>query len=167
MSSRCCRRFFVLGLISVLTAPHAPAQTDSQLDPGRTIERQLAARERHSYRIHADAGQVFRLEFDPSGFDLTVTVLSPAGEKIAEAVSFTGEQRLLRLSAPTGVEGDYELQVTRSGVAAGGYRVRLAELTPLYPAGEKRIAAESAFFEGKRLRTQGSRASLDRRGGRP
>jgi CHAT domain-containing protein len=58
--------------------------------------------------------------------------------------------------------GDYELRLAIDGPALGHYLITLASLRPERPGDEKRIAAERAFAEGRRLRLEGSKASLDR-----
>uniref|UniRef100_Q022H5 Peptidase domain protein n=1 Tax=Solibacter usitatus (strain Ellin6076) TaxID=234267 RepID=Q022H5_SOLUE len=151
----------LLSLASLLTPEYSSAQSVQELELGKSVERLLSAGEVHIYRIHAGAGQYLRFEIDPNSVELAAALLSPAGDKIAETVNLAGDERTLPVSARVPVDGDYQLQVSGNGRIAGKYRLRLAELKPLLPGEEKRIAAEAALSEGKGLRVQGSKASLE------
>jgi CHAT domain-containing protein/Tfp pilus assembly protein PilF len=150
-----------LGVLALSGPQRGFPETAQDLEPGKPIERTLSAGEAHNYRVHARAGQYLRFEVQPNGVELTASLLSPTGEKIAEALKRAGDERTLPISAVAAAEGDYRLQVKMGGPIAGKYGVTLAALRAAQAADEKRIAAERAFAEGRRLRVQGSKASLD------
>src|SRR5215468_5491823 len=143
------------------TLPHMSAQNLPTLELKRSVERTLVAQETHTYRIYARADQYLQFDVQPQATALTASLLSPAGETIAELVNRPGGVRLVRISAQSTVDGYYRFQITTSGQIKGKYRLTLAESRPMQPMDQKRIDAQRAYHEGRRLRGEGSKVSRD------
>src|SRR4051812_2103616 len=153
MSIRFRRAFFVLCLTRFWTVGLSNAQTVQELELGTTVERRIATHETHTYQIHVAAGQYIRFEIEPNGIEFAATLLLGSAAKIAEAVNLDGDERTVPISGVVRAEGDCRLQIVKGGPGANTYRVKLAELRPVAPSDETRIAAEGALAEGKRLRS--------------
>jgi CHAT domain-containing protein/tetratricopeptide (TPR) repeat protein len=138
----------------------APAQQPMLLEPGVTVERNLSPAAAAAARIHVTHNQFCRLKLEPNGLDLSATVRSPAGDKLAEVTNRAGDWNPISLTWMGSVEGDYSLQVALRGKIAGPYRVTLTDLRVSEPADAERISAERIFAEGRQLRSQGARAAL-------
>jgi CHAT domain-containing protein/Tfp pilus assembly protein PilF len=152
---------FIL-ILSLSALPHASAQAlQTTLELKKSVERTLVPRETHTYRFYARAGQYLQFDVQPQATALTASLLSPAGEKVAEFLNRPGDVRLVRISAQSAVDGYYRFQISTSGQVKGKYRLTLAESREMQPIDQKRIDAQRACHEGRRLRAEGSKASLD------
>jgi tetratricopeptide (TPR) repeat protein len=132
------------------------------LDPGKPVEREMAGAEVHSYRIELAQGQYLRLVVNQRGIDVVVTLFAPDGQRLVEVDSPNGAQGPERLSMVVETTGSYRLEVRslRKEATPGRYEAAIAELRVASAKDRNRIAAERAFMEGERLRTQETAASL-------
>jgi CHAT domain-containing protein/tetratricopeptide (TPR) repeat protein len=153
--------FFALSLF-LLNLPRLSGQSVPTLELRKPVERALVPREMHTYRLYAHAEQYLQIDIQPQTTALTASLLSPAGEKIAELLNRPGDVRLLRISVKSEMEGYYRVQIGPRGQVKGKYNLALAELREIQPMDLKQIDAQRAFHEGRRLRAEGSKTSLDR-----
>jgi len=68
----------------------ATSQAARPLDPGKPIERKLAAGESQAYEVRLTKGQFMRATFDQRGIDVVIDVFGPTGGKIASVDGPTG-----------------------------------------------------------------------------
>src|SRR5262245_47641581 len=74
----------LLTICSFISARSQGANSSAALEPDKAIERELASGERHDYRITLSAGEFARIVVEQRGIDVTVSVLTANGEKVAE-----------------------------------------------------------------------------------
>jgi CHAT domain-containing protein/Tfp pilus assembly protein PilF len=139
--------FVILGLFLPFNLPHASllllAQDAAQhrsgdadekdiqgLEASRTVKRELAGGQQHTYQIKLSAGQFLKAVVEQEGIDLLVEVSGPDGNRLLE---FDAEiRRLGGEEVPLVAEstGEYRLTVRSSqkGAAAGSYEIRIEEL---------------------------------------
>jgi CHAT domain-containing protein/tetratricopeptide (TPR) repeat protein len=108
----------------------ALSQDVSTLEPGRSIKRELAGGQLHSYRIRLSADQFLRAVVEQNGIDVVVQVLGPDGKQILEfdsERSLLGEESVILASEGA---GEYRLEVRpeQQRAVAGVYEIRIEEL---------------------------------------
>lgn len=128
------------------------------LEPGRTIEREMAAGGVHTYQIPLEAGQFLRAVVNQRGIDVVVTVIGPDGQKISEVDSPNGTDGPEPVSLAPKASGTYRLEVrpldkdAKSGrydvkieelLTAAKYSVRLAEEKASSDAAQSWLAANA------------------------
>src|SRR5947209_3865745 len=96
----------------------APKEADVRaLEPGRPIERDLAAGEAHSYTLTLAAGQYAQVVVDQRGINVAVSAFDAGGKKIVEADGFpVGESESISLVAEASTT--YRLEVRSSDKTA-------------------------------------------------
>ncbi|HZM86878.1 MAG TPA: erythromycin esterase family protein [Blastocatellia bacterium] len=100
------------------------------LEPGKTLEGEMAAGEVHAYRIDLEAGQFLRAVVNQRGIDLVVSVIGPDGQKIAEVDSPTGANGPEPVTLAAKVSGTYRLEVRalQKDAKPGRYDIKIEEL---------------------------------------
>lgn len=145
---------FCLCVVAVGKLP----QDNQLLLPASPVEREIARGQSHHYQIALLTGQSLRLKAEQQGSDVTLTLLSPVGQQLAEENlpnGNRGTEWLLWLPQSTGA---YQLKVTSNDKSAtAGRYVLSAEITP---ADEKTVLAIQKFNEGMQLRKAGQRESF-------
>jgi CHAT domain-containing protein/Tfp pilus assembly protein PilF len=123
---------------------------------GLSITDKLAGGEAHAYRIPLQAGQYLRVIVKQQEIDIAIILYGPDRQQLGETDSATGARGTESASLVADSSGDYEIEVrsTDKGARSGGYELRIEELGAKTAEGENRIAAERAFAEGRRLRSQ-------------
>jgi CHAT domain-containing protein/Tfp pilus assembly protein PilF len=111
----------------------SPAQEDRQirqLEPGKPIERELAADQPHSYQMTLAAGQYVKLLVDQRGIDVVVKLFGPDGKQLIEANSERRQQGQETVSWVAEEAGSYRLDVLakQKDAAAGRYEIQMVEL---------------------------------------
>ncbi|HKQ74572.1 MAG TPA: CHAT domain-containing tetratricopeptide repeat protein [Blastocatellia bacterium] len=111
--------------------PGADAGEDI-LEPGRTINRELAAEQQHIYRINLAANQFLRAIVEQDGIDVVVRLSGPDGKQIMEfdSESRPRGQETVTLVAEAAGEHRLTVQPRQKGAAAGGYEIRIEKLRP-------------------------------------
>src|SRR5262245_46736624 len=103
-------------------ASQSPLQKDSRirrLEPGQSIEREIAGGESHAYPLTLASCQYARVIVDQRGIDLAVTVFGSDGEKIIESdVAEIGEAEEVSLVAD--VAANFQLEVQAGKTAPKG-----------------------------------------------
>lgn len=115
--------------------PSDPGPTP--LDPHKPVERAMSGGDIHAYRISLEAGQFLRAVVEQRGIDVVVTVVGPAGERLAEVDSPTGTSGAETVELAVAKSGIHRLEVrpwedpTPRGTPeepSGRYEIRLEEL---------------------------------------
>ena len=122
--SRICCLALALVALQGLARASVTTETETKLEPGKAIERQLAGGEVHSYQLDLLVNQYVEVVVDQRGIDIAVWSYDPKGRKLAEADG-------LRV-------GDYE-SVVLVGEIAGPYRLEVRPSSPNAPQGSYEI----------------------------
>src|SRR5690242_12584114 len=86
-------------------------KADAQLlEPGRTIDKEIAGDETHFYRLVLAAGQFFHATFVQRGVNLLITLYGPDDKKIADFDSPNGMQGPEPVSVIAETSGTYRLE---------------------------------------------------------
>ncbi len=142
----------------VVAAPQRP-QVDP-IEPGKSIERDLAGGESHSYLITLASGQFLQAVIAQRQLDLTATLFGPDGRQVGQFDSrWYGPEPVCYVAE---VSGSYRLaiQPLHRTAARGSYQLSVEELRAPTPQDRTRVAALNASAEGKRLIGQGVAQSL-------
>jgi tetratricopeptide (TPR) repeat protein len=141
-------------LAVLLTGSFGRAQTpEDRLDPGKPVERELAAGQVHAYRLEGGPGFHLLITAEQKGIDVALSI-SGSGREDSGAVdaveSRWGTETLL---VPPGGEGGWLLEVRPSHdeAPAGRYEVTVEELAGASPEEGDRIEAEQLMTEAARL----------------
>jgi len=150
---------FIPHLLCVAQAQNGP--TPQVLAPGELIDQSLTPSEKHTYELNVPFGQYVHIVIEQARVDLAARLVDPSGGTVVEVENGTREEGALPLSLIAPASGIYRLEINLRGrnAAAGRYQVSVAELRSPRPEDEKRIAAERAYGEAARLRSQGSEES--------
>src|SRR5215510_13936400 len=129
-----------------------------KLEPGKSVEREIAGGQSHTYQITLRAGQFIRVVVEQKGIDLTLALALPqdeAGKQVAE-VDLTRVD-LESLSYEATVSGNYRFTIRALGAAAltGTYQARLERKETVTALDRHRITAERLLGEGYPLYQRG------------
>jgi hypothetical protein len=126
----------------------APSKTGVALEPGKAIERAVAAGNAHDYKISLKTGQFLYLVVDQRGIDLVVRGFGPDGKRIAEVDSPNGNSGPEPVRVVAAGSGEYRLEIRPLEKTAkpGGYQVKIEELLTADQYAE-RLAADKAQVE--------------------
>ena len=120
------------------------------------VQRELKGGETHSYKVQLIAGQFLHARVEQENIDVVTAVFGPDGKQLTESDSpndrFGPEPILLVASA----SGEYRVDVrsASSSAPAGRYHVEIVALREASETDKAHAAAQLAFDEGKKLRTQ-------------
>jgi CHAT domain-containing protein/Tfp pilus assembly protein PilF len=122
------------------------------LETGKTIERELAGGQSHSYQLTLRADQYLLAVIDQQGIDVVVRLLGPDGKQIAEFDSEIRNYGQERVSQAAEAPGNYRLnlQAKRETAPAGRYEIRIVELRDA-------TGQDRALQEGRQLHAEGVR----------
>src|SRR6266566_2645210 len=71
-------------LLQSASSPRKENKSDFALEFGKTIERQIAGREIHTYTVPLVFGQLFHAVVEERGIDVSLVLFGPDGRKVAE-----------------------------------------------------------------------------------
>jgi CHAT domain-containing protein/Tfp pilus assembly protein PilF len=102
------------------------------LEPGRSVERNLADGETQVFRVALLSDQYIELRVDQQGIELTVRVLDPAASERLQTTNPTGPHESRVLSFISAASGTYEVRVAPAAkhVTPGRYAVSLTSRSP-------------------------------------
>jgi len=103
-----------LSLPQATAAPNPAAQGEKDvrpLEPGKTIEREMAGGQAHTYQITLAAGQFLRVVVEQQGIDVAVALVAPDGKQIIEVDQPIGAWGQESLSYEATVNGDYRIVI--------------------------------------------------------
>jgi CHAT domain-containing protein/Tfp pilus assembly protein PilF len=123
----------------------------------KPIEREMRGGEKHSYKVHAEAGKFVHVVAMQEGIDVSVALFDPGGKQILISDSQNGSYGPEPVSFIAEASGDFQLEVAAgsSDAPAGHYRIQLTDLRPPTEADRTRIKAEGTYREGSLLYSQG------------
>lgn len=127
------------------------------LEPGGTIKRELAAGQRHIYRINLGADQFLRAIVEQDRIDVVVLLSGPDGKQITEfdSESRPRGQESVTLVAEAAGEHRLTVQPRQMGAAAGGYEIRIEKLRPATDDDRALQEAHKLIEESFKLRRAG------------
>ena len=144
-----------------------PPQTNAgqdapRLELGQTMERMIGGGETHRYKIALSRGQYLRVAIAQQGGDVIVTVLDPAGRKVARVDRPNGAYGPDDVSVIAEAAGDHTIEVVTAFKfsAPAKYLITAAELREAKDEDSRRIAGERAVSEGEELRSVQTADSL-------
>jgi CHAT domain-containing protein/Tfp pilus assembly protein PilF len=132
------------------------------LTPGRQVERELAGKEVHIYRIEMAAGQYARIVVDQQGIDVVIKAFSPSNDLISEVdrPHLARGREAISLLADVTSTCALRIQSLENTAARGRYTITLSEIRAAAPRDESRIAAERTVTEGEHLRAKKTAGSF-------
>jgi len=145
------------------TQSAAPAKSEATfLQLGKPIEREMRGGEKHSYKVHTEAGQFVHVIALQKGIDVAVTLLDPSGKQLLTVDSMNGSYGPEPVSIIAEDSGDLQLDVSTSSpdAPAGHYQIQLMDLRAPTQTDLNRIKAERAYAEGCSLDARGGAESL-------
>ena len=131
-----------------LFAAGSIAAESTQLEIGKTIERQLAGGQSHEYHFTLTAGQYTRVLVEQHTINVAVAVANPDGTE-AFAIDAYGLGTFEPVELIAGTTGAYRLRVTASEPKApvGRYEVSLREVETATGRHKSRVAATRAVAQ--------------------
>jgi tetratricopeptide (TPR) repeat protein len=153
------RLLFVAVMLWLSAGPIVVAQDGGvPLEPGKTVERDLAGGESHSYLITLASGQVLHAVIAQRQGDLTATLFGPDGRQLSQFDGlWHGPEPVCHVAeAP----GSYRLEIRPFNQTAPreSYQLKVEGLRAPTPQDRTLVAAIKASTEGKRLIEQGGGA---------
>src|SRR5262245_22081739 len=139
------------------------AQNEPQanpIEPGKSIERELAGGESHSYLIKLSSGQFLQAVIGQRQLDLTATLFGPDDRQVGAFDSRWYGPEPVYFIAEASVSYRLAIQPLHRSAARGSYQLSVEELRAPTPQDQTRVAALKASAEGKRLIAQGGAQSL-------
>ena len=135
---------------------------DIQLEPGRTVERELARGASDSYRIKLEAGQCVNAEVDQKGVDVHLEVYAPNGKEIVDLDSPNGTRGIEAALVAAETPGVYRLSVRPGEKTAppGRYSIRIEKARSLTENDRTALEAQKAFAEAGELKVEGTEKAL-------
>ena len=143
-------------------AVFAPAQVTSvppKLESGRTVEREIAGGESHTYQVKLTAGQLVRITLQQKRVDVAVQLVTPDSKPLVE-VNFTDGFGQESLSQDVAVGGDYRIVIRTVTATArkGAYEAKLEMKAAATAQDKQRIEAERLQAEAYKLSDRGAAA---------
>jgi CHAT domain-containing protein/Tfp pilus assembly protein PilF len=145
----------VFALLTFMPSPGAKAAQDAaRLELGRPVERIIGGLDTHRFRIAVSAGLYLRVAIAQQGIDVIVTVLDPAGRKVAHIDRPNGAYGPETISVIAQAAGDFliEVRTALKLVVPAAYVITAAEIREPTADDRRRVAAEYAVSEAEELR---------------
>jgi CHAT domain-containing protein/tetratricopeptide (TPR) repeat protein len=150
--------FYVLSASAASLNQNEPAAVS--LEPGKPVERSIAAGEAQSYTLVLTSGQYAHVVVDQRGVDVVVSGFAPDGTKLVQVDMPNGNYGPEPVSLVAQTTGTYRVEVrSTSTKLPGRYEVKLEELRAATEADRSRVAAQKLFSEAKALRNQRTQQS--------
>ncbi len=154
MLSRTFILLFVICSLSLsVSAQVAPERMT--LVPGRSVEREIASGEPHTWQISLTAGQFVRFRLEQRAIGAALTLAAPDGKQLVKMnLTEAGEEESLSLEVAAA--GSYRLTVqgSRRTSLRGSYRLEAAVQATATAQDRKRLTAEALLVEAKELSNQ-------------
>ncbi|HXD31170.1 MAG TPA: tetratricopeptide repeat protein [Pyrinomonadaceae bacterium] len=149
---------FGIGVL-FLSAGVCAAQSPESLLLNKPIERTLIAGDGHIFEINLISGQFLQAVAESKNLDLTMTLLSPDGERSFDLLKYPGPEPLYFIAKQGGV---YWLHISSSDTNArnGSYRLTASVKAAPAAADLKRQSAEQLLLEANALEIENTEVSL-------
>ncbi len=157
---------FCLFCILLLSLPAFAQTQPAALKPGAPVTREIAGGQKHEYQILLVANQYLRVALDHYGFEATLTLFAPGGQKLDEAEGGNNALEATTVSALTPKLGTYRVvvQAREKDTTNWRYELKTVELRAANSADAQRAVALHSLNEGHQLRAErtpeGRRAAL-------
>lgn len=121
---------FILPLLSLVHNQSIFTLQGYNLELGKSIERELAGSQAHSYQIALTAGSYVKVVVEQQGIDVMAQFYTPDRKQLREYESEYGTQMLESIYWVAESDGIYRLNIVAKyqNAPAGRYRIRVAEL---------------------------------------
>ncbi len=148
-----------LGLVS---AARYQDKAETRLEPGASVEKEIADDESHHYIIRLNKGEYVRVAVIQKGVDAAVTLINPDGKTLASVNTPNTTQGSKYLFAIAVEDGNHRLEVRsqRRDASSAKYEIRIAELRAATKDDEIRINVRDLTNEGAALRLRATAASI-------
>jgi CHAT domain-containing protein/tetratricopeptide (TPR) repeat protein len=152
----------VLSLLALHGWAHAATtETDTRLEVGKTVERQIAGGEIHSYQLDLPINQYADVVVDQRGIDIAIWGYDSKGQKLVEADSFRAgdEESIVFVGEST---GPYRLEIRPTSAKApqGSYAIRIKELRTATEKEKYAVTASRIVADAIKLERLGSAESF-------
>lgn len=145
---------FSLSAAVVCSGPPCKAQTTSQaLTSGQTLERPMSGGETHTYTLSLEVNQYCDIVVTQRGIDVAVSVVSPAGAKLAEVDSPNGDSGPEPVELVSTSAGTHVLRVAALEPAAkpGAYSVQVRAIRAATPNDTQLVEARRDLRRARAL----------------
>ncbi|MEJ7712922.1 MAG: hypothetical protein WKF84_24540 [Pyrinomonadaceae bacterium] len=133
------------------------------LESGKSIERELAPGQSHSYQIVLASGQYALVAIEQKGIEVAVKLFGPNGNPVMEVEGSSKTQGSETVRWVAEAAGSYRLEISppERNVKAGRYEVRLIEIRAATQQERDRFAARKLLAEVERLWGKGTKVSRE------
>jgi CHAT domain-containing protein/Tfp pilus assembly protein PilF len=132
-------------------------QAEEQLDSDKTIERELAKGDRHTYRVMLSANQFLRVMVSQQGIDVVVQLFAPDSKKVMTMDSPNGLDGPETIPVIAQTDGIYRIEIECPDKSASGrYQIKIEELRTATAKDSKSVAAWLALLEADSLSRKGT-----------
>jgi tetratricopeptide (TPR) repeat protein len=123
------------------------------LEPGKPIEREIAAGETHSYSLRLKAGEFIHVFVYQRGVNVAATLVAPDGKKLLESDSPLSTQEAEWITHVASAAGECKIEVRKvdKGAPPGRYEITIEEQRKSVPGDEARLSAQRLFAEANSL----------------
>ena len=130
MKSAMYRTISLVIFLSVIIIIPAQGQETTTLEVGSSLERDIAASEKHIYIIDLDKSKFVYGELDQIGVDVVINVFNPDGERIGNFDVFFFE-RQEKFHLETTDAGTYHIEVSLARGNSGNYVIEIKKIEPI------------------------------------
>ena len=138
--------------------------TQQHLEQGRSVKREIAEGEVHSYRLDLKAGEFVHVVVRRLGVNVAAAFLGPDGQQVLEAnfQQNTQEVEWITYLSPRTAEYHVEVRTVDKVVSAGSYEIEIEEQRTSTAGDELRLSAQNLFNGATRqLREKNYRNALE------
>ena len=140
----------------VQSAAAVNQEESTVLEPGKTIDRELAGGQRHHYQVSLSEGQFLKLEIRDHGTDVGVLVRIPSGASMNPWQPVGEPFDVKPVSQVAEVSGVYRIEIYPAAKAPPGrYEISISELRPANQDDRALQEARNLFRTYVGLRNQG------------
>ncbi len=152
---------FNLSAPSVSSGKAQSAGEINLIEPGKPVERELAASQSHHYRFELTEGQYARAVLEKNSADFVLIVFGPEGGNMAEAKGAQPQEPLgvVLVAKASGAHRIEVRSIAKEGAAAR-YKLNIAELRMATEQERNHVAAAKLYTEAMRLSVEGAPQSL-------
>ena len=144
------------GFLLFLACINVDGQTlpSTNLESGKPIERSLKGGDTHEYQLELKAGQFIQTEVRQApGLDVVVSLFAPDNKLLVDMNAADGALWREDVSCVAAIAGVYRIEVKRlpQTASVGSYTITMGKAREPNDLDRKRVAAEAAFSEGRRI----------------
>jgi CHAT domain-containing protein/Tfp pilus assembly protein PilF len=145
-------RFTAIVPFALLVFAQEPSSQVVRLSPDVPAETKLEKDTTAVFEISVPAQHYLRVRIAPSIDGMKARLIAPSGAVASEAEDSDSDDGQFAIATIADTPGIYRLNVTNGTASAREFRVAILGLRPTQPGDTKRIEADAAAREGRRLR---------------